>query len=102
MKDNGAATGSEAHSRGRDSGNPKLPPTLAEPPSGIGPGSVVRLRCGGPLMVVSRYEERPRHLGAEILGMNSFAEGWLVHWTVQNALRTATLSEAVLELVPDK
>ena len=66
------------------------------------PGDVVRLKCGGPSMVLAREDEPPEPLpGVTDWPAEKFRPGcWLVHWTVQGALRSAVLPFEVLELVP--
>jgi uncharacterized protein YodC (DUF2158 family) len=49
------------------------------------PGQLVRLRSGGPVMVVGSYEDQP-------LGLT----GWACYWTIQGAVRREVLPEAVL------
>ena len=68
------------------------------------PGDVVRLRCGGPLMVIARADEPPHETAMDKM-LNEhdppppFRPGWVCLWTVQGALRGAVFPPEALKVV---
>jgi hypothetical protein len=61
----------------------------ASTPYHFEPGDLVMLRSGGPAMTIECYDQ-----GQPLTNR----PGWRVHWSIQGALRSATLPGEVLKL----
>jgi hypothetical protein len=64
----------------------------------IEPGTVVKLRCGSPKMVVARFDDPPPKVPG-VFDLNRHFPGWICLWTVQGALRSATFPPEALEIL---